>query len=262
VKIGGRAQDDPRAATALAALWRSSAGALVVVHGGGDEVTRLQRAFAVEPNFVGGRRVTRAEDLDLLRMALSGAANKRLVSRLAAAGVPAMGISGEDAGILSAIAADPATMGFTGAECHADPAPIRHLLAGGYLPVISPLAFDRSPGSQDHDGRPALNVNGDDAAAAIAVALAADELILVSDVSHVMNGGVMLELLSSADVGEVLSSGAATGGMSAKLEAAIAASEGGVKRVRISDVQALSDPARGTAIVPAAQAPSASECAA
>jgi acetylglutamate kinase len=255
VKIGGRAQADPRAAAAIAELWRGSGGSLVLVHGGGDEVTRLQSSFGVVPQFVGGRRVTRADDIELLRMALSGAANKRLVSRLIEAGARAVGVSGEDAGLLTAVAAEPEVMGLTGSACRVDASLLRVLLAAGFLPVISPLSRDRSPvdpgapAPPDSHGDRALNVNGDDAAAAVASALAAWELILVSDVSSVRDGERDLGTITQSEAELLISTGRAAGGMSAKLEAAVSAVTGGVPRVRISDVGALLDSGRGTVVV-------------
>jgi acetylglutamate kinase len=218
IKIGGRAQTDSRLAHALASLWRASPSNLVVVHGGGDEVSALQRAAGVEPRFINGRRVTASEDIDRLRMALSGLANKRLVAALVAAGADALGLSGEDAALLSAVVADDGALGAVGTVRAVRVTVLRHLLAGGYLPVVSPLAS-------------ALNVNGDDAAAAIAVALGAEELLFVSDVPGVLPGAV-------------------TGGMHAKLSAAQSAAEGGVGRVRIGDLTMLANEDAGTTVVP------------
>jgi acetylglutamate kinase len=245
VKIGGRPQTDGRAAVEIAKAWRATGGQLTLVHGGGDEVSRLQRAFSSEPVFVGGRRVTQRADLELLRMALSGSANKRLVSQLVGLGVPAVGISGEDATLLTAVPADISTMGFTGHECAADVTLIRSLLAAGYLPVISPLARNRSC---TPDSEPVLNVNGDDAAAAIAIALGASELLLISDVSHVQGGHSVLRGITAVEAESLVHDGSATGGMAAKLEAAAYAVSRGVRQVRISDIDALSDAARGTVI--------------
>ncbi|HEU4563787.1 MAG TPA: hypothetical protein VFS05_04020, partial [Gemmatimonadaceae bacterium] len=81
IKIGGRAQDDPRLAATIAAAWRAAPGSLCIVHGGGDEISALQRSLGIEPVFNGGRRVTQERDVDVVRMALSGTANKRLVGR-------------------------------------------------------------------------------------------------------------------------------------------------------------------------------------
>jgi len=250
VKVGGRVQQDAALAPALAAAWhtaRAGGGALVVVHGGGDEVSSLQRLLGAEPAFVGGRRVTSEGDVETLRMALSGSANKRLVSRLVSAGAPALGLSGEDASLLVARRAD-GPLGCVGEPAAVDIALLRHLLAGGWLPVVSPLSRDAAA-SAAAGGVGALNVNGDDAAAAVAAALGADELLLVADVPGVLLGGTPAPRLDAADARAAIASGEARGGMAAKLEAALAALAGGVARVRVGDLAALADPARGTTIV-------------
>ncbi|MDQ3949685.1 MAG: acetylglutamate kinase, partial [Gemmatimonadota bacterium] len=160
VKVGGRAQSDPALIRALAAAWAAAPGSLVVVHGGGDEVSALQRALGVAPTFVGGRRVTSADDIDVLRMALSGSANKRLVSALVSRGLPAVGLSGEDAALLTAAPLDPERLGCVGDPRQVNVALLRHLLGGGYLPVVSPLSRSEAAAAADSV---ALNVNGDDA---------------------------------------------------------------------------------------------------
>jgi acetylglutamate kinase len=241
-KIGGRAQSDPALAAALATAWRRDAS-LVVVHGGGDEVSALQRAFGREAQFVDGRRVTAPDDLDLLRMALSGSANQRLVATLVGAGVPAVGLSGEDAGMLRAVAEARATMGEVGTQVHVDPTLLRAVLAAGFCPVVSPLARDR-----DSSSAGALNVNGDDAAAAIAAALGAFELVFVSDVDGVLVDGRAAEQLDSDAVRSLISGGVARGGMAAKLDAALGALGCGVARVRIGSVECLTRNTSGTVI--------------
>jgi acetylglutamate kinase len=241
VKLGGRVQADPALPAVLAAAWATS-GTLVVVHGGGDEVSALQMAFGRESQFINGRRVTAADDLDLLRMALSGSANKRLVSAMIGAGVPAVGISGEDAGLIGAIAESRETMGEVGTPSDVDPRLLTHLLAGGFCPVVSPLARDR------HAAAGVLNVNGDDAAAAIAVALHASELLLISDVEGVLMDGVPVASLDADAARDAIRTGVARGGMAAKLDAALGALARGVARVRIGAVSALTDENRGTVI--------------
>lgn len=236
IKLGGRVQRDDRLGAMMAAQWQAHRGALCVVHGGGDAVSALQRALGVEPTFVEGRRVTAAEDIDLLRMVLSGAANKRLVDALVRAGAPAVGLSGEDGALLAADVADGGALGAVGRVRAVNTTLIAHLWAGGYLPVISPLA---SPG---------LNVNGDDAAAAIAVALGVDELLLLSDVPGVRMGGVTCTALSDVAAREGLASGEITGGMIVKIRSALAALDGGVHRVRIGGLDALAEGDGGTVV--------------
>jgi len=242
IKVGGRAQADAALPHAIAQAWVARPHALVVVHGGGDEVSRLQRLTGGEPRFVDGRRVTTAGDLDTLRMALSGLANKRLVSALVALGVPAIGLSGEDAGLLLAHRADEA-LGEVGAVHAVNVALLRHLLDGGFLPVISPV-------SRHDGGAGALNVNGDDAAAALAVALSAAELLLVADVAGVLVDGEPIAQVGPDGAAALVASGAVTGGMIAKLDAARTALDAGVAGVRIGDVAAIADTRRGTLVAP------------
>jgi acetylglutamate kinase len=249
LKLGGRAQGSAELLDALVAAWAAHPADICVVHGGGDEISALQRALGIEPVFVGGRRTTTARDLELVRMALSGAANKRLVAALVDRGVAAWGISGEDAGLLQAIPLPAAEFGLAGTPAAVNAAPLELLLERGYLPVVSPVA--RHAG-----GTGALNVNGDDAAAALAAALVADELVFVSDVAGVTGvGGDIHSHLSIADARELIAAGVASGGMAAKLEAAERALGVGVPRVRIAGIAAINDPTAGTVI--AATAPGA-----
>ena len=247
VKVGGRAQQAAELVPTLATAWRAAPGALVVVHGGGDEVTAVQRAMGREPQFVSGRRVTTDDDIAILRMTLSGVINKRLVASLVAAGIPAVGVSGEDAALLSAEPIDPATMGRTGDPGGTNVHLVKHLLKGGFLPVISPLARDARSTSGD-----ALNVNGDDAAAAIAAALHATELVLVADVPGVLDKGRnVIPALGADGLPSLVEAGTVTAGMIAKLEASFRALAAGVARVRIGDLEAIADSTRGTRVVAA-----------
>jgi acetylglutamate kinase len=245
VKLGGRTQNDPALAGALATLWRERAGQLVIVHGGGDQISALQRMRGEEPVFVGGRRVTTPLALELVRMVLSGLANKQLVSALTREGARAVGISGEDDAMLRATPIDPDTFGEAGTPTRVDISLIRSLLAGGFLPVVSPVGTNN-----DLRSGGALNVNGDDAAAAIAGALGATELFLMADVPGVRdNAGQCIGTLTIEGARELIASGVAGGGMAAKLDACVHALSAGVSRVRIGDLDALRSPAGGTSIV-------------
>lgn len=250
VKLGGRTQSDVALPATLAALWRARPGQVVLVHGGGDQVSALQKLRGEEPVFIGGRRVTTDVALELVRMVLSGLANKQLVSALVATGAPAVGISGEDAGLLRATPIDQATFGWSGTPGAVDPRVVHTLLAGGFLPVISPVAA-----REDASLSGAYNVNGDDAAAAIAAALGADELFLLADVPGVLDADkARIPTLTLDDARALVASGVAGGGMAAKLDAGAVALAGGVSRVRIGDLAALTVPAAGTAIVARADA--------
>src|SRR5215210_9596258 len=118
LKIGGRAQSD--AGLSAAVLGAAGQGRIVLVHGGGDEVSALQRRLGMTPTFHGGRRVTTTDDLEIVRMVLSGSANKRLVAAFVGAGIRAVGISGEDDGLLCARASARETLGEVGAPSRVD----------------------------------------------------------------------------------------------------------------------------------------------
>jgi acetylglutamate kinase len=241
VKVGGRAQSDPALPALLAAAARH-AGQLVVVHGGGDEVTAMQRSLGHEPQFVGGRRMTTPADMDVVRMVLSGTINKRIVRQLMNHGVAAVGLSGEDGGILPAVPLDGGALGAVGEPLHAGADALVALLAAGFVPVISPLGRHAVTGE-------GLNVNGDDAAAAIAAAIAADELLLVADVPGVLDdAGSPIGVIPADSIDRMIASGTARGGMTAKLQAARRALDGGVPTVRIGDATAIGDPEAGSRI--------------
>jgi len=239
LKIGGRAQADPSLASAIRAA--TTADPVVVVHGGGDEVSALQRRLGVTPKFSGGRRVTTRDDLELVQMVLSGSANKRLVAALVGAQVRAVGISGEDDGLLRARATSRETLGEVGAPTRVDARLLELLIGSGVVPVISPLARDEDTGMP-------LNVNGDDAAAAIAIALGAEELVLVADVPGVIADGVVLPDVDVEQAVALIDNGTARDGMAAKLHAARRAVELGVARVRIGNIDAIRSATAGTAI--------------
>jgi acetylglutamate kinase len=244
VKIGGRAQADPQLPAVLRDSWLAAPGSFCVVHGGGDDMSAMQRALGREPAFIGGRRVTSEGDLELLRMVLSGVVNKRLVNAFLAAGIPAIGISGEDGRLIGAEMIDAATLGFAGRPVAVNADLLHAILSAGYMPVISPVAYDLN-GSKGG----ALNVNGDDAAAAIAAALGADELFFVADVEGVRGAeGGILSTLSGESARDLIANGIAAGGMAAKIESAQAALAGGVSSVRICDLDGLVDDERGTFI--------------
>jgi acetylglutamate kinase len=253
IKVGGRPQSDPALSKALASAHRATFVApvapgvpldgLVVVHGGGDEVSTLQRLYGIKAEFKGGRRVTSARDIEIIRMALSGSANKRLVSALVSEQVPAIGLSGEDAGLLVSEPLDLEQFGFVGASVYVYTPVLHILLASHFMPVVSPVSRCADPSVGE-----VLNVNGDDAATAIAIAMKAEELLFVSDVEGVLVNGSPVGMLAPEDAQRLIDDGTARGGMSAKLQAALAALEGGAERVRISDIAAIEQLDRGTVL--------------
>jgi acetylglutamate kinase len=247
IKLGGRAQNDAELPTVIKQAWDSASGNLCIVHGGGDEITALQVALGKTPEFVNGRRVTTQDDIQLLRMVLSGVINKRLVSAFSRAGIPTVGLSGEDGKLLVASRASEgeamAELGSVGIPKVVNAQLIASLMAGSYMPVISPVACDHA---ESETG--ALNVNGDDAAAAIAAALGATELLFIADVEGVLCDGKVIASVGLNEVTGLIREGTVSGGMTAKLDAARTGLMGGVARVRISDIQGIINDQRGTTV--------------
>ncbi|HYN83161.1 MAG TPA: acetylglutamate kinase [Gemmatimonadaceae bacterium] len=240
IKIGGRAQASARLPERISAAWSEHPASFCIVHGGGDEISAFQRRVGLNPSFVNGRRVTTSEDMTVVRMVLSGLVNKKLVSHLVVAGAPAVGISGEDAAMFTASRID--SLGYAGIPAAVNIELIQTLLAAGYLPVISPLASEEGGETGE-----ALNVNGDDAAAAIAIAMGASELLFVADVEGVLDeSGRPMTCLDKNGATDLAGKGVINSGMRAKLEAGFAALAAGVERVRISTMDGLSDPGTGT----------------
>lgn len=243
VKVGGHEVDD---AAWLARLARSVAkrgGATVVVHGGGKEVSALQRTLGAEPEWRDGLRVTTPETMRAVAMVLTGIVNKRIVSALLAAGADAAGISGEDGGLLGARFSHGGALGRTG-EIESVRCELLHgWMEIGIVPVVSPVS--RGP-----DGG-AVNVNADDAAAAVAAALGADELLFVSNVAGVLADGAVIGSIEADEVERLIGDGTASGGMAPKLRAAARAAPG-VGRVRIGGVEMLDDGDAGTRVAAAA----------
>jgi len=202
---------------------------MVVVHGGGRQLTRYLAEHGVESRFVNGLRVTTPAVLDAVVKVVAGSVNRQLVAALNQtanhAGARAVGISGIDAGLVEAEQMDPA-LGSVGRVTRADPALLEALLAGGFLPVVACVAGDR-------EGR-FYNVNADQMAVACAVALGADQLIFLSDVAGVLDAGkCLLPRLTMERSESLIAAGIATGGMLAKLNAAHSALRQGVPQVRI-----------------------------
>jgi acetylglutamate kinase len=247
VKLGGRTQGDaalPSTIASLAATWH---GRVVIVHGGGDRISEMQQQRGETPRFVGGRRVTTEGALEVVRMALSGLANKQLVAAFVAHGLRAVGVSGEDDGLLRATPIDVDAFGFAGTPVHVDGALLRLLMAHGFLPVVSPVgAHEEITRAQP------MNINGDDAAAAIAAALGAEELFFMADVPAVLRADRSpIGTITPDDAVQLIADGIAAGGMAAKLEAGQRAVAAGVQRVRIGDLAALLRPEAGTTLVAA-----------
>lgn len=231
VKLGGTLLDVDSTREALARQIASIARAvspatqMVVVHGGGRQMTRYLTERGVESRFVNGLRVTTPEVLDAVVKVIAGSVNSQLVATLNRAGARAVGVSGIDGGLVEAEQLDPA-LGSVGRVTRAAPTLLHALLAGGFLPVVACVAGDR-------EGR-FYNVNADQMAVACAVAFRADQLIFLTDVAGVLDAEKrLLPRLTMARSESLISAGVATSGMLAKLNAAHSALAQGVPQVRI-----------------------------
>ncbi len=240
IKLGGNEVDDCAWMAALAAAVAARGGRTVLVHGGGKEITELQRVLGVEPEWRDGLRVTGEDGMRAVAMVLSGLVNKRIAAALLGAGVDALGLSGEDGALIRADVARGGAMGRIGEVREVRAGLLRALLEQGVTPVVSPVS--RGP-----DGRP-LNVNADDAAAAVAAALGAGELLFVSNVPGVLRQGSVLSGVGADEVEALIADGTAAGGMAPKLRAAARAAAAGVGAVRIGGVEMLGDTAAGTRV--------------
>lgn len=240
VKVGGNRADDAGWMREVAEGVAASGVPTVLVHGGGREVSELQRALGAEPEWSDGLRVTTPRTLEVVRMVLSGSVNKRWVAALIAAGADALGVSGEDGALLVASVSNGGALGRTGELARVRTELLDAWLAAGMTPVVSPV-------SRGEDGG-GLNVNADDAAAGIAAAMGAAELLFVSDVPGVRGGGAWLGALDGEAADALLESGEATDGMRPKLRAALRAAAAGVGAVRIGSAEMLTDGGAGTRI--------------
>ncbi|HEV2672584.1 MAG TPA: acetylglutamate kinase [Gemmatimonadales bacterium] len=243
VKIGGNELDRP-AWVAQCAHALKRVGPVVVVHGGGHAVSTWSRRLGLPVEKRDGMRVTTPEIAELVEMVLGGPINRLLVSVLRAAGLDAIGLSGVDGGLLTAqpLAGD---LGEVGEIVSVRASLLQSLLLAGLTPVIAPVVP-----SATVPIRP-LNVNADQAAAAIAAALGAEELLFVSDVPGFTVDGVAQPTLASAEIEPMIETGIATGGMAAKLRAAGHALEAGVRAVRIGDLDMFAHATAGTRLLAA-----------
>jgi acetylglutamate kinase len=254
VKYGGHAMSDEAARRAFAedvVLLRYVGLRPVVVHGGGPQITAHLDRLGVESVFAGGRRVTTAETMDVVRMVLVGQVNRDVVALVNAHGPFAVGLSGEDANLFTATQLDPA-LGQVGEVAAVDPGAVTALLDDGRIPVVATVA-------RGTDGTP-YNVNADTAAAALAVALGAAKVVFLTDVEGLyaaypdrdslvpeLTAGALAALLPALD-----------DGMAPKMEACLRAVRGGVPRAHVLDgrvphallLEVFTDSGVGTMVTP------------
>ena len=224
---------------------------VVLVHGGGPEISQTMKALGKEAVFVDGLRVTDRETVDIVQMVLAGKINKTLVNLLEMKGGQAMGISGMDGRLIEAEIKDE-RLGYVGEITNINIQPVTDLLEKGYIPVISTLGCDR-------EGN-AYNINGDTAAARVAGALTAERLIMLSDIPGLLRDkddpATLIPELSVAEAGQLRREGVISGGMIPKMECCVEAIRRGVKKVIIMDgrvphsilMELLTDEGAGTMV--------------
>ena len=234
VKYGGNAMvsDELRRAVMCDIILLSLVGIrVVVVHGGGPEISEMLKKLGHESRFVDGLRYTDAETMDVVQQVLCGKVNKNLAATLNRRGGRAIGLCGLDAGLFQARLLD-AKCGLVGELARVDPAPVRDCLTAGYIPVVSTVA-------QGVDGENAYNINADTAAARIAGELGAESLIAMTDISGILRDkddpSTLIPVIHTADALQLIESGVINGGMLPKVTCCIDAIRWGVHRVFIID---------------------------
>ncbi|MCE8510040.1 acetylglutamate kinase [Ruegeria pomeroyi] len=233
IKLGGHAMGSDEGMESFArdvVLLRQVGVNPVVVHGGGPMINAMLDKLGIQSEFVNGKRVTDAATVEVVEMVLSGVVNKRIVQAINRQGGKAVGLSGKDANLMVCDQTDP-DLGFVGTPSEMNPDLLRNLFAHDIIPVIAPLGAGRNGET--------FNINGDTAAGAIAGALKADRLLLLTDVSGVKNSaGEVLTELKAAQIREMVADGTIAGGMIPKTETALDALEKGVRAVVILDGRA------------------------
>ena len=235
----------------IALLWLIGVK-VVLIHGGGPEISETMKKFGKKSEFVNGLRVTDKETVDIVQMVLAGKVNKTLVNLIQMKGGHAVGLSGIDGGILEATMKDEA-LGYVGEVTKIRTRPITDLLEKNYIPVISTIASDRQGNT--------FNINGDTAAASIAGALGAERLIMMTDIAGILRDkddpSTLIPAITVSEAKQLFEEGVISGGMIPKVDCCIEAIEKGVKHVVIMDgrvphsilMELLTDEGAGTMVV-------------
>ena len=233
IKLGGHAMgsDEAMASFARDVVLMQQVGANpVIVHGGGPMINAMLERLNIQSEFVNGKRVTDAATMEVVEMVLSGLVNKRIVQAIGAQGGRAVGLSGKDAQLVTCTQTNP-ELGFVGTPSVVDASILEDLFSSNIIPVIAPLGAGENGET--------FNINGDTAAGAIAGALKADRLLLLTDVAGVKNAdGEVLTEMTAAQIRKLTADGTIAGGMIPKTETALDAINGGVRAVVILDGRA------------------------
>jgi acetylglutamate kinase len=233
IKLGGHAMGSDEAMETFArdvVLMQQVGVNPVIVHGGGPMINQMLEKLDIKSDFVNGKRVTDEATMEVVEMVLSGRVNKRIVQAINGQGGKAVGLSGKDAGLITCDPADP-TLGLVGNPTEINPSILHTLFRDDAIPVIAPLGAGRNGET--------YNINGDTAAGAIAAALKADRLLLLTDIDGVRDAtGEVVTELTADQIREMTREGVIAGGMIPKTETALAAIDGGVRAVVILDGRA------------------------
>jgi len=233
IKLGGHAMGSDQAMKNFAndvVLMRQVGVNPVIIHGGGPMINEMLQRLNIKSNFIDGKRVTDHATMEVVEMVLSGVVNKKIVQAINVAGGRAVGLSGKDANLMICEQTDQ-DLGLVGTPKQMDPSILRTLFDQSMIPVIAPLGAG-------HKGE-TYNVNGDTAAGAIAGALKADRLLLLTDVSGVKNDiGEVVTDLTASQIRKMTLDGTISGGMIPKTETALDAIASGVRAVVIIDGRA------------------------
>jgi acetylglutamate kinase len=237
-KVGGPALEDPSLLAPLAREIEAFEGDVALVHGGGRQVERMLKQLGIESKFIEGRRETSPEAMGIVEMVLSGSLNQALSAGLSQAGVPSVGLSGRDGGLIRAVLVP--GLGQVGSPDMIDASVLEALWAARFVPVISPVSS--GPSGQ------AVNVNADEAAQWIARKIQAETLVFLSDVDGVVLDGVSVPRLDEGVIKERIEDGSIHGGMAMKVRMAMDAVRSGIPRVVIAGRARLSGGFPGTQI--------------
>ncbi len=230
IKYGGAVMEDENLKSSIAqdvTLLRKIGINVVVVHGGGKEITSLSSKLNIDTKFVNGQRYTDEATRDVVQMVLAGSINKDIVRRINIHGGRAVGLSGIDAGFVKVKKYEKEDLGLVGEVVDVNPAIVKNLLREGYLPVIAPIGVDESG--------TVYNVNADIAAGSIAGALEASKLVYITDTEGVKSNEGLMPHLTKEDAEKFISDGTIGGGMIPKVESALSALESGVQKVHVID---------------------------
>lgn len=232
VKIGGRVASEKEKTQSLFRDMADSASvSYILVHGGGAEVTSAAARFGIESRFVDGIRFTSPEEMAVVDAVLAGKINKELVRMAHEAGLNACGLSGSDGKLFTGTAVSAGSC--TGKITETEPAILKLLTENGYLPVVATTSMTKS-------GTP-LNINADEAALSLAVALRASRLIYISDIPGVLKNGAVIPSLNTVTVADEITSGVISGGMIPKVKSALEAVGQGVGSVVIGGYEEAGD---------------------